>query len=331
MSVAYVVLAHRAPTQLARLVERLDHPDDRVFVHIDRKVPLAPFASALAPFVRAGRAQFARRRFHCRWADYSLVAATAATLEQALQEASFTHVSLLSGEDYPLAPAETLRAFFAAADGLSFMFHSSGDGRHPPARAGNETWYWTGDLRRVTYRHYRIFGQRLHLPNRFVANFPRLIPPADLQLYQGSQWWTLSREAAVRAVETLVRRPELRRYFRRTWAPDEFVFQTILCNSPLLPKIANDDLHYIAWQSWHPKVLDSDDLPALTDSVKLFARKVDAERDPGFLDTLDRLAESRAAGGLLERLLDKHHIVPPHSGPSRTDPADPVFRSRAER
>jgi hypothetical protein len=308
MSIAYVVLAHRGAPQLERLVSRLDHPDDRVFVHVDRSTALEPFTSALSSYQRAGRLQFARRRFRCHWADYSLVAATLATLEQALQEATFTHVSLLSGQDYPLVPMETMRAFFELAGTRSFLFYSAGDGRQPPSREGNERWYWTGDLRRVTYRHYRLLGRQVHLPNRLLPGFPRLIPPADLRLYQGSQWWSLSRDAARHLVETMIRRPELRRYFRRTQAPDEFIAQSILCNSPLAPSLVNDDLRYIRWEGWHPKVLGLEDLPALERTDKLIARKLDASRDPGFLDELDRLSEARAAAGILGRLLDRHRI-----------------------
>jgi hypothetical protein len=60
---------------------------------------MAPFASALPTHIATGRLHLARRRFRCHWDDYSLVAATLATLEQALEEATSSHVTLLSGED----------------------------------------------------------------------------------------------------------------------------------------------------------------------------------------------------------------------------------------
>jgi hypothetical protein len=295
VSIAYVILAHRNPDQLARLLGRLHHPDDRVFVHIDRRVPLEPFARALQPLLAEGFVHFARRRFRSNWADYSLVAATLSTLEQAIQDATFSHVSLLSGEDYPLIPTQLLRSFFDGAPQQSFMFHSAGDGVLPPDRRGNENWYWNGDLRRVTYWHFRALGRQLHLPNRYLPQFPRLRPPQGLTLYQGSQWWTLTRAAARHVVEEFIRRPELRRFFSRTQAPDEFAFQTVLCNSHFMPAIVNDDLHFIEWDDWHARTLTFGDLPLLAETSKLFARKLDDAREPGILDELDRLAENRAA------------------------------------
>jgi hypothetical protein len=309
VSVAYVILAHRSPSQLARLLHRLHHPDDHAFVHIDRRVALEPFREALAPLLATGNVHFARRRLRTPWGGFGFCAAVLATLEQALQGAIFTHVSLLSGQDYPLVPASALRDFFEAAGERSFLSYSSGDGKRPPARAGNLAWYWNGDLRRVTYRHYRVRGHFLHIPNRYMPGLPRLAPPAEMKLYQGSAWWTLSRAAAHYTVETFVRRRTLRRYFRRVMVPDEFLFQMVLCNSDFMPTIVNDDLHFIHWDGWHPKLLERADLSAIAQSFKLFARKLDEERDHALLDELDSLADARAADpGAFVDELRRHYL-----------------------
>lgn len=47
MSIAYVVLAHRGPEQIARLASRLCGEEDHLFLHVDRRVELEPFAVAL--------------------------------------------------------------------------------------------------------------------------------------------------------------------------------------------------------------------------------------------------------------------------------------------
>jgi Core-2/I-Branching enzyme len=322
VSVAYIVLAHRHPDQLARLLDRLHHPGDSVFVHVDRRQALGPFVESLTPHMGTGFVNLARRRFPSYWAHYNLVAATLTTLEQALQEATFAHVALLSGEDYPLVPTAVIREFLATAGDRSFMFHSDGTEPSRPDRTGNTKWYWNGDLRRITYRHYRVGGRMLHVPNRYLPDIPRLAPPADLQIYQGSQWWVLSWQAARYVVETFVRRPELRRFFRRVQAPDEFALQMVLCNSRLAERIVNDDLHFISWQGSHARTLRMPDLPGLRETSKLFARKVNQNDDSDLLDALDELIESRAdtTDELLARLVD-HYLrgesVPtgPCSGP----------------
>lgn len=59
--------------------------------------------------------------------------------------------------------------------------------------------------------------------------------------------------------------------------------------------IVNEDLHYIDWRDWHPRVLTSADLPLLADTPKLFARKLQLDRDPALFDELDRIADSRSS------------------------------------
>lgn len=294
MSLAYVILAHDQPQQVARLVERLRDGESRMFIHVDRRAELRPFHQALDPWLAEGTAVLARRRVRSRWADFSLVTATLETLEQALQESMFTHVSLLSGADYPLYPAAVLKDFFTSAGERSFMSFSAGDHTSSPDRRGNPQWYWNGDLRRLSYRHYLILGRHLQLPNRYTPFIPRHRPPADLTFYQGSQWWTLSRTAARYVIEAFVRRPELTRFFRRVEAPDENVFQMVLCSSPLRNSILNEDLRFLDWHDWHAKTLSKDDLARLTASTKLFARKFDASVEPALLEDLDRLLAERA-------------------------------------
>ena len=310
MSVAYIVLAHRAPDQVARLADRLCGADDQLFLHVDRRTGAEPFAEALGATAARDRVHWARRRFRSRWGAFALLDATLATVEQALQEASFSHVCLLSGDSYPLVPRATLARFLEHAGERSFMFCSAGSDGPPPDRSANERWYWNGDLRRATYRHYQLGARQLHLPNRLLPGVPRLAPPPDMRLLQGSQWWTLSRRAARHVIETFVRRPSLRRYFRRVQAPDEWAFQMVLGNSGLSATIVDDDLHFIRWRGWHAEPLGLGDLPRITASPKLFARKLD-DRDPALADALDELIAERAAdGGATLARLTEHHLSP---------------------
>ena len=48
MKLACIVLAHRLPGQLASLLSALRHPQVRIYLHIDRRKPLAPFTQALS-------------------------------------------------------------------------------------------------------------------------------------------------------------------------------------------------------------------------------------------------------------------------------------------
>ena len=51
MNIAYLILAHEDPAQLARLVNALYTPNSYFFIHVDRKVAshLSPILCLLSP------------------------------------------------------------------------------------------------------------------------------------------------------------------------------------------------------------------------------------------------------------------------------------------
>ena len=91
MKIAYIILAHKNPRQLARMLQALDHDGASFFVHIDRKVAIAPFAEA----VREGRSDthFVADRQDVLWGGYSMVQATIDTVSAALAAGSAAWLS----------------------------------------------------------------------------------------------------------------------------------------------------------------------------------------------------------------------------------------------
>jgi hypothetical protein len=290
-SVAYIVLAHKLPGQLARLVTRLRHPGDLVLVHVDAKADLAPFETALRDAGLTGPdLVVARDRVPVHWGGFGEVQAALAAIRRALREPSWSHIVLLSGQDYPIKPQAEIRSFLAAHRDVSFLFSSAGRDRWPAdGRQGNDTWYWDGDLRRLRYRFYRLGRYPVPLPGRWTWGLTR--PgrlPAGLRPRQGSAWWALHRAAAQWVVDCGDRHPEVARFFGRVLIPSENYFQMLLDASPYRDALVQDDLHFQLWDGWHPRVLGQADLGALLDSRKLFGRKFDAGQDAAVLDELDR-------------------------------------------
>jgi hypothetical protein len=109
-----------------------------------------------------------------------------------------------------------------------------------------------------------------------------------LSPFGGSPYWALARPL-VELVHAFVKvRPDVLRFFEHVYIPDEVFFQTVLMNSEQASSIVDDNLRYIDWQARPaPKILTTEDLPALVESRKLFARKFDVEVDAAVLDELD--------------------------------------------
>jgi hypothetical protein len=278
MKIAHLILAHKAPAQLGRLLRALAHPQARCFVHLDRKVDYQAFAElAQLPGV-----QFLRTRIDVRWGGYSLTQASLESMREVLQGTEqFDVFNVLSGEDYPIKPLGAIQAYFEQHAGHSFAEYDA------PGSA-----WWQANGSRVTQYHFteHSFPGRYAVEKLLARVLPSRQPP--LPLYGGNMggWYALSREAATYLLHYLDTHPELPRFARYSWGSDEFVVQSVLLNSPLASTVVNDNLRYIDWSGGgsSPKVLTSVDLPALLASPRLFARKFDATRDAAVLDALDR-------------------------------------------
>jgi hypothetical protein len=280
MRLAYFLLAHRFPEQLARLVARLDDGRASFFVHIDRRVPdpeFRRFREALAGFKSATFVE----RYPCYWGRLNIVRGVLAGIRAAVESgAEFDYAAQISGQDYPIKPPAGVAEFLKRNAGAEFM---EAFDLEKPNR-------WTNDLgpyqamNRVRQWHLRFRSRRLTLPVR--RRFPR-----GLQPHGGSQWWVLSRGCVEYVHRFTADRPDVLRFFRGVFIPDESFFQTVVMNSPYRDRVTGPDLTYADWQNPNPnmpRTLTAEDFEKLRDSPKLFARKVDAGRDAALLDRIDR-------------------------------------------
>jgi hypothetical protein len=300
LGLAYVVLAHKLPEQVGRLIGRLEHPDDRILVHVDAKQDIEPFERELGPLVDSGRVEWVEQRVKCHWAGPGHLIATLGAAQQAFASGhDFSHLILLTGQDYPIRSTAEIRSFFAGQPDKSFLSWSFGDGYDVPDedRPGNERWHWNGDKDRIVKRYYKVPRRKhpLSFPNRLLPFVPRRRWPAGLVPAQGLAYWSLSREAIAYCLDYARRHPELGSYLKRSFAADENYFQMVLLASELAPRLVNEDLRYLNWDVYHPHTITMADLEPMLASRKLFARKFDSRVDREVMDALDRRAQSLAA------------------------------------
>ncbi|MDQ2909464.1 MAG: beta-1,6-N-acetylglucosaminyltransferase [Actinomycetota bacterium] len=278
MRIDYLIRAHTAPAQLARLVERLDEGDARFYVHVNRLTDDETFG-AMQEGLRGRDNVVWLPRVACYWGGFSLLQATLVGIEGILARGDPPdYALLLSGQDYPLRPPRELEAFLEARRGRSFLHNF---------RLPAEEWAGEGGgLNRVRYPHFERIRYKTHL---LRLPFPRRFPPG-LEPYGGMALWALTGDALAAVMRFVAERPDVLRFFRRTKMPDELFFQTIVLSTPLATTVENELLHYVDWSagSAHPATLRAADLPMLRASGKLFARKFDASVDSEILDLLDR-------------------------------------------
>lgn len=276
--IAYLILAHRDPAQVVRLVRRLDGPNRTFVLHLDAKCEGHEWDDAL----RQLEASNLRRadRVTCSWGEFSVVEATLNAIRALLASgAPFDQAVLLSGQDYPIKSnvyiEQALRS--KREQCLMYLFPF-------PFRE----WPWQGYHRLPAWR-VPLFGRKRRLVPVHLSRFAHRRIPGGLHPYGGSQWWALPKQALLYIREFVAAHPAFVEYFRNVLIPDELFIHTILGNSPLHIEPGRHNPHYIRWtEGAHPDVMAERDIPALCESEKLFARKFDWAAGLRVLDWIDQ-------------------------------------------
>jgi Core-2/I-Branching enzyme len=279
MKQAFIILSHKNPLQLRRLLDRLRHPEIDFYVHLDAKSDINEWQIAM----NVPQVFFIEKRVDVTWAGYGTIQAALngiAAIVASGHQYGFIH--LISGQDYPLVKASRLHDFFAANPGQQFI----------DILPENE-------LKRVISKITSFHFEDLRLPGKYrIARLlNRILParqhPLNLEVYGGSLWWSLTQECATWCLEYVNAHAELRRFYKRTWGGDEFIFQTIIMNGPFRSSVKNNYLRYIDWSEGkaHPKTFVLNDFDKIIGSGQLLARKFDLEKTPELLNKIDMAAK----------------------------------------
>jgi hypothetical protein len=224
-SIAYLILAHQHPEQLARLVNQLRSPAADLFVHVDAKTDINPFSRVVGACVH-----FIAKRIPVYWGDYSQVESVLLLIEAALAAPrKYDYLVLLSGVDCPLRSAAEIEDFFRQNKGLEFINCVA-----IPSEAASKP------LSRLTKYKARpwLSGKLIGKMRRLFVELGLLPRARDYRSYLGgaapfggSTWWALTRDACDFVLKFSDANPRFMRFFENTASPDEMVFQTILANS----------------------------------------------------------------------------------------------------
>ena len=287
MTTAFVILAHRNPEQVARLANRL--APHYVFVHIDSKVDDGVYNEFVRLLKDSPHVKFIARH-RSAWASWGIVKAILEGIKTALSYEDWSHVMVISGQDYPLISSAQMEVFFNEHIGISFA---------PNWSLPTPVWGKDGGMYRVRYWHIPFKGRRVFIP---IARRQ----PEAIKHMGGSMFSCLSREVASEVITFTERMPRIAKFYHHVWIPDEMYIPTVVMNSVYKDSVVNENLIYIRWTnsgSPHPDDLREEDASELIRASKegcasiggrsrrkLFARKVSLETDSKLLDFLDQSA-----------------------------------------
>lgn len=269
--IAFILLTHKDPEGIILQAERLTEAGDFVSIHFDARASRADYDRICKALAGNPRVTFAKRRLKCGWGEWSLVGATLEAVRAAVEAfPAATHFYMLSGDCMQIKTAEFAHALLDAEDVdyiESFDFFTS-------------DWIKTGlKEERLIYRHW--FNERNHkglFYNSFkwqrALGLSRKVPD-DLQMMIGSQWWCLRRRTIEWVLDFCRDRPDVMRFFKTTWIPDETFFQTIVRHVVPEHEIRTRTLTFLMFTDYGmPVTFYNDHYDLLLSQDFLFARKI---------------------------------------------------------
>jgi hypothetical protein len=313
VQIAYLLLCHQNVDLVIDQARALASAGDRVMIHLDRRAGRAGIAQLRAAFAGRDDIRLTRRRIACGWGGFSLIRATLLLMRSARDAwAGVTHFYLLSGDCYPLMGAADIRQ--KLADDPRDMIE-------------------TGEYTHLGHIHTAANAQRLHLyypvnerrhPQGFAAlrwlqvrlSLKRR-PPKDLPLRMGRQWWCLRRSTVDAILTLLARRPDIMRFFRWVWIPDESLFQSVI--RMVVPATQINTICPTACaftRAGTPVVFHDDHRDVIGDPEALFIRKISPQALQLRNDLLQVFQGQRAAskGDVLAQYHNQNprHIMASH-------------------
>lgn len=277
MKHAFMILAHKDLKQIEALISGLAFGD--IYIHVDKKND--QLFNQLKLFYQNHTNIFIlEERTNVNWSGFSMVKATL-TLIKYIVSANryYDYIHLISGQDMILMNHKQLDDFLLAK-GESKIFIEYSD-------IGSYRW-------RV--KRYSLFRENpknrtilLRILDNLIRYVQFIIPERNnlnqLQLYKGSQWYTISYECLIYINKTA---NKYIKDFYKTACADEHFFQILIMNSEYKNKVVNDNLRYIVFKNnkSSPEFISDRDFEKMMNGNYIFARKFESTVNQNIVDKI---------------------------------------------
>lgn len=310
MEINFIILTHKNPLQVKRLITRLKGDNTYFYVHIDRNVDIQPFYKTLQSFPNVFLLEKEERQ-NGIWGDFGIVKGTLNAINRIIADERRGYTILLSGQDYPLRNPKYLTRFLQKRAGYHFIdiYQSPGNWDkntldriskykiNKSSKRGHflllpsifeKEFYKSETAGKLNF--LRKTGRAGEILNIFrKRRFPKYLKP-----YGGSVYWAFPNTTLKKIIQFLQEHPDYLEYYRHSLCADEIFFHSILKNLQKYDNriIIQPSLTYVNWKRKKgplPVTFVKADLEELKTAAKkkIFARKFDSELDEKILDLID--------------------------------------------
>lgn len=301
---AWLIMAHTNFDQLKVLLSVLDDQDNDIYVHINKKSK-SPTADELSQDLKYSKLILLENRFAVDWGDNVGLDIQMALLERAMSNDHYWYYHFISGMDLPIKNKEYIKEFLIKNEYVCSTEHRTNyieiqkcpailEPRVRHYNFGKTHWQDRNKLSLLFFRG----GNKLLRYVQWLLRIDRF-NKWNMELYQGSTWWSISDEVARFYVNN---KDKIKTIFDKwTFAADEFAIQTVVGNSEFAgsvfkPTDANTSQNFrlIDFKRGNglgsPHVFTKDDEAILLNSGNMLARKFNELIDPEIIETIvDRI------------------------------------------
>lgn len=280
---AYLILAHKNPGQLKKLLSLLDDKRNDIYVHIDKKAAFSE--KDFQGCCSKSHLEFIEPRIRVTWGGVSIIKVELALL-QAATRTPHAYYHLLSGLDLPIKSQDYIHDFFEKNSSKEFM-----DLWEIESHTMNRVKYYTPFPEGVHF----FFTNWLNHAVKFISRALGIEMNKGIEFRQGSQWFSITHDSALYVVNSA---QWIENVFKHCSICDEFLIPTVLYRSPFWDNIykkenAEDshtkaNMRHIDWSRGssirHPWTYTIQDFELLKSSEGLWARKFDEAVDCAIID-----------------------------------------------
>ena len=288
MNIAHLIVAHNDPIHIKRLATRLSSFSD-VYIHIDLKTNVEDYITSLQEIPNC---YFTQKRFCVNWGGMSIVNAELELIKEARAKNHYDRYVLLHGADYPLKNDSDIIRFFEINSHVEFI--------RGCCISDSKDYYFSDRCKRIWN-----MDSSVRLTKLILRRIPLRIRSghighgfSKISIFWGSALWALT-DSCIDYVLDMSNNNRFNNWFKKSYAPDELYFTTIIMNSAYSTRtlycgpesrkkgLVNwRNLHYFEYPD-QIRVWEKEDLDYLMNRNELYIRKVNTLQSSSLLDVLD--------------------------------------------
>lgn len=279
----FLILAHKQPELLRRIVSILAAPNHYFVINVDSKYKnIQEFKDKLSGIANVTIVNYSV--FHC---DFSHLEALLAMFKTALAIGNIDYYHVISGQDYPLRSNEQFDLFFESTD-HSFMWIDREDSKKEKERDYFQNAWHFNKLNKISSKVYH--GLKVGIILGYILR-RKPIPG-----YSGGwDWFSWHSSVVDYFFSYLDKHPNYVKRYNYTMTPTEHIFHTVVAKKLKELRIENENpLRYVSWNPkrevstpYRPYNLNELDYPFVINSKAFFCRKVDEKESNRLLDLID--------------------------------------------